>query len=80
MHMALEGVPTNYGGKGLSIAAGWPEGAAPSAPARVLGVLYRRKARDGGMLLNYCPWCGAEIGRRAGGEDTASAEGRKRVR
>lgn len=28
---------------------------------RVLGVAYRRNAKDRGLLLNYCPFCGKDI-------------------
>lgn len=28
---------------------------------RVVGVYYRTGAKDPGLLLNFCPWCGADI-------------------
>ena len=28
---------------------------------RVLGVLYKTGARDKGLMLNVCPWCGCNI-------------------
>ena len=27
----------------------------------VLGVIYRKKSRDSGVLLNYCPFCGNDL-------------------
>lgn len=56
--MALRGVPENFEGKGLSVARGWY--AEETRPRRI-GVIYHAKARTGGIILNFCPWCGARI-------------------
>jgi hypothetical protein len=29
--------------------------------SRYAGIVYRKKANDKGIMLNFCPWCGAEI-------------------
>jgi len=29
--------------------------------SRVVGVVFKRYASDRGLLLNFCPWCGAHI-------------------
>lgn len=29
---------------------------------RVAGVYYKKQASDPGVMLNFCPWCGAKIG------------------
>lgn len=28
---------------------------------RTAGIVYRTNARDKGLMLNHCPWCGAAI-------------------
>ncbi len=32
-----------------------------SLETRVAGVVYRKAARDRGIFLNFCPWCGEKI-------------------
>lgn len=51
----------NTEGKGFSVQFGWLEGAAPEAKACIMGIIYRKEARVDGCLLNFCPWCGADI-------------------
>ena len=29
---------------------------------RIIGVAYKRGAADRGLMLNFCPWCGADLG------------------
>lgn len=58
MSLALEGVPENAEAKGLSATRGWL-GEEPKA--RLLGVTYHRQARDQGIVLNFCPWCRADL-------------------
>ena len=58
MSLALSGVPENSEGKGLSVSRGWV--GEEKLPRRI-GVTYHKKARDPGILLNFCPWCGARI-------------------
>jgi hypothetical protein len=58
MSLALSGVPENSEGKGLSVSRGW---IGDSRMPRVLGVTYHKKARDPGMVANFCPWCGTRI-------------------
>jgi len=61
MAMALEGAPQNGSGKGLSVSVGWAENDPPATRPRILHVVYLRKARDAGIILNTCPWCGERI-------------------
>lgn len=61
MTLALDGVPHNHEGKGLSAMYGLPEPAPAGARPCILGLVYRRKARDQGVVLNRCPWCGAKL-------------------
>lgn len=28
------------------------------------GIVYKKTANDRGLMLNYCPWCGADISPR----------------
>jgi hypothetical protein len=58
LSMALDGVPQNHDGKGLSEAFGWID---EQSPAARIGVIYRRRAGDDGLLLNFCPFCGSRI-------------------
>lgn len=58
MSMALQDVPENFEGKGLSVSRGW---LGTEEHPRRLGVSYRAKARDTGIVLNFCPWCGVRI-------------------
>ena len=59
MRLALEGIPENHEGKGLSLSRGW-FGEEPRP--RVGGIFFARKARDAApLVLNFCPWCGASI-------------------
>lgn len=42
---------------------------------RFLGVAYKTSAKDKGLLLNWCPWCGGQPGyfkRVGGGVEVAS--------
>lgn len=34
----------------------------PTATQRFLGVAYKTNAKDNGLLLNWCPWCGGRPG------------------
>jgi len=34
----------------------------PSSVTRFLGVAYKTSAKDRGLLLNVCPWCGGKPG------------------
>lgn len=47
----------NYRGKGLATCV------VTTLPrtSRVVGVAYKRDADDSGLMLNFCPWCGARI-------------------
>jgi hypothetical protein len=58
MGIALAEVPDNGESKGLSVSRGWL--GSETAP-RLIGVTYRRRPRDQGLILNFCPWCGARI-------------------
>ena len=58
MSLALRGVPENHEGKGLSVSRGW---LGEEEHARVIGITYRAKAKDMGVILNFCPWCGMRI-------------------
>jgi hypothetical protein len=59
MTMALQGVQENSEGKGLSVSRGW---IGQEKEPRRLGVVYNRRARDRNpLVLNACPWCGADI-------------------
>jgi len=33
----------------------------PTGLVRNLGPYYRDGAKDGGLLLNFCPWCGSDL-------------------
>lgn len=33
----------------------------PSAKMQCTGIVYRTGARDKGLMLNSCPWCGADL-------------------
>jgi hypothetical protein len=59
MTLALQGVPSNFEGKGLSVSFGWLNDS--GEPPRIVGVVYHRKAQDEGIILNHCPWCGVRI-------------------
>jgi len=61
MLTALAGVAQNYEGKGLSVMFGWPGDLPQGAQPRLLGVTYRMAAHQDGCILNFCPWCGADI-------------------
>jgi hypothetical protein len=63
MSDALQGVPDNFGGKGLTVRRGWllKADGTEEDRARVLGVTYNRKAKDDGTVVNFCPWCGERI-------------------
>jgi hypothetical protein len=58
MSLALHGVPDNSERKGLSVSRGWLDDA---KHPKVIGVTYHAKARDPGIILNFCPWCGTRI-------------------
>jgi hypothetical protein len=58
MGIALAEVPENAESKGLSVSRGWLH---QEKEPRLVGITYRRRARDQGMVLNFCPWCGARI-------------------
>lgn len=58
MFEALRNVPENYDGKGLSVSRGW---LGDEQQPRLLGVTYKRKRGDDGIVLNFCPWCGHSI-------------------
>ena len=42
--------------------------------SRNIGVCFRTKASDRGMMLNLCPWCGADIKPREDGEFVVRTE------
>jgi hypothetical protein len=58
MAMALRGVPENSEARGMSISRGW---IGDEERARLIGVTYHVRARDQGLILNFCPWCGVRI-------------------
>ena len=60
MKLALSNVPINHEGKGLALSYGWLSGCEEEC-AKPLGVIYHGKARDTGLVLNLCPWCGASL-------------------
>lgn len=61
MALALHGVPQNGTGKGLSASRGWVGEPLGTDPPKLIGVTYHTKARDPGIILNLCPWCGERI-------------------
>jgi hypothetical protein len=61
MRTALKGVPENFEGKGLTVRRGWLEDDPENARPRLFGVTYHTKAKDGGLVVNFCPWCGGRI-------------------
>lgn len=58
MRLALADAPENHEGKGLSVSRGWLN---EKGPAKLLGVTYHARARDQGIVLNFCPWCATRI-------------------
>lgn len=32
-----------------------------SGKTRLIGIVYRRNAKDRGLMLNVCPWCGSDL-------------------
>lgn len=59
MASAMAGVPENHEGKGLSPSRGWFTNDTRGALRR--WVTYHARPRDRGLIVNYCPWCGADI-------------------
>ena len=58
MGIALRGIPDNADIKGLSVSRGW---LGSETKPRKIGVTYRTRAGHQGLILNFCPWCGARI-------------------
>ena len=58
MQSAIANVPENYEGKGLTISRGW---LGDEKQPRLLGIVYRARNRGETFVLNFCPWCGADI-------------------
>jgi len=44
--------------KGLGVSVGW---LGDEKQPRLIGIVYRPKARAQGIVLNHCPWCGASL-------------------
>jgi hypothetical protein len=56
MREALKGQTQE--GKGLAEMVGFVDGV---DGARLLGIVYRVKAKTSGLILNVCPWCGETV-------------------